>query len=191
MRKVKVNSLAAPVDAGSPVVRDTLYTVVLGNSIRVRFTSERRALEFQAETSRFLGDVLLRCNLLLSEAFVAWRMAWPYLDADSEQAKRTGGDVIGSRVMDAVKAMDLATKRTGNADYVYHQWKHLASCAYAARDVAMALERLYALKTHAVPRHHMQQLTKQASAVLDELTHYGTDVATAHSVDLGSRVYRV
>lgn len=169
MKRVKVDSLQPPADPHSAIVARTLYEVPLGNHVVVRFSSKRQALAWQADATRQLTDMLLSCNLMLVEAFTAYRMAWPYFDA---------GDALQPLVRDAEAALERAAK-VGGPNAIFHRWRALSEALRCMRQMAMELVKVYMVKSHAVPRHQCQVLAERCGELLTALDHFGTDVDSA------------
>ncbi len=88
-----------------------------------------------------------------------------------------------------LKAADLIAHMGIGVSTYYDMWKNGYITVDRLRSMAMSMERLYVLKTHAVPRHQMGELVKRCNQVLDELTHYGAEVPRAHSVHRMAKAY--
>lgn len=178
MKRAKVAPVDAPVDRSSPLIVEQLYSVTLGNGVTVRFTSSRDALAFQAEAGRFLTDAMMSANLLLSEVYTAYRLAWPYLPAHTA----VGGVVsCGALVDDAERMLDRVATDTDGATAIALKWKQLATALDAIRALALRLEQLYQSKTQGVQRHQMAVLVRRCNALNDEVRYYGQDKDTQHS----------
>lgn len=177
MKRVKVSTVAPPVSATSVMTAERLYTVTLGNHRVVRFTSERHALAFQADATRYLTDTMMSANLLLADAFVAYRYAWPYLDRTATGPKADAS--CAELVSMAERALDLASNDSASPNAVYFKWKHLGEALGAIRGMALRLEVMYLAKSQGVQRHAMQVLARRATELADALKHYGSDVDTA------------
>lgn len=174
MKRLKVETMAPPVDPAGAVSVQRLYTVGLGNSVVVRFSSERQALAFQAEAGRWLTDQLFTANTMLVDAFTAYRMAWPVLPASEHKRVH-----IGTAVQSAVAALDRCARDSSLPDAVFRRWKALADAMHELRTVAMALRDWFVHRSDGVNRQRMELLMRRCSAMLDELKHYGTDVDTS------------
>ena len=171
MKRVKVSTVAAPIDPGSVLTAERLYTVTLGNHVVVRFASERHALAFQADTTRYLSDVLAQVNLMLMDAYAAYRMAWPYFKP---------GDTKVSRSMRiAEEALDRAALGSETQNAVFFQWKALNEALSQVRTVAMTLEHMYRAKRIGVQRTQMAVMLRRVTELTDALKQYGTDVDTS------------
>lgn len=166
MKRVKVNSTMPPADRHSVFTTERLYTVALGNHVVVRFSSERDALAFQATTSRWLSDVMMELNILLADAYSAYRLAWPLLPAKEEYSKL---------FRDAEESLDRATMDKMGPNAVFLHWKALQRCVGDLRQLAIGLEKLYVQKTYAVPRAQMNVLIKRCNALAEALRQHGTD----------------
>jgi hypothetical protein len=163
MKRIRIDTAAPPQDANGPITERRLYTVNLGNGVKLYFTSERNALAFQAEAARYATDVLMSANLLLSEAFTAYRMAWPYF---------APGDLLQQHVRDAEQALDRAAQVNG-PNAVYFRWRSMATALASIRTMGLELVKVYVVKSHAVPRHQAQLLAERAGALIQELQTYG------------------
>lgn len=172
MKRVKVQTAAPPVDRQSILSSERLYTVALGNHVVVRFTSQREALAFQAEATRFVTDAMMELNILLGEVYVSYRMAWPYLSSKEKYYAlfQTGE-----------QALERATLEAETPNAVFLRWNSLSNCADALRSLTIKLHDLYAKKTYAVPRAQMSLMLDRINRLADALRHYGTDVDRAKS----------
>jgi hypothetical protein len=165
MKRLKVDTARAPAEPESPIVERTMYQVPLGNHVVLNFSSKRQALAWQAEATRQLTDMLMSCNLMLAEAFTAYRMAWPYFGP---------GDGLQRHVRDAEAAMDKATNVNG-PNAIYMRWRAMDDALANIRAMALALAKMYADKSHAVPRHQCQVLAERCSDMRTALQQFGTD----------------
>jgi len=152
-------------DPDSAITERTMYTVHLGNHRQLFFSSNRHALAFQAEAARYASDVLMSANLLLAEAFTAYRMAWPYFPP---------GDNLQHHVRDAETSLDMAAK-VGGVNAVYFQWRNMTAALKSIHTMAIALVKVYMDKSHAVPRHQCQVLAERAGELITALQVYGAD----------------
>lgn len=177
MKRVRIDTAAPPQDPDGDLTERTMYTVQLGNGVRLYFSSQRNALAFQAEASRYATELMLSVNLLLSEAFVAYRMAWPYFPP---------GDGLQGYVRDAEAALDRAAKVNG-PNAVYFRWQALSAALGSIRFMALELVKVYMVKSHAVPRHQAQLLAERAGLLVNELATYGTDHDAAVSTKVPRR----
>lgn len=171
MKHVKVSTIAPPADPCSVLTAERLYSVTLGNHVVVRFASERHALAFQADASRFLSAMLQEANLLLIDAYTAYRLAWPYLTAKHAN--------VGTELRTAEHQLDRAAKGSTGPNAVFFAWKALGDALSGMRSMALALELVYRDKTIAVQRLQMQLLVKRVNAMHDRLKFFGTDVDTS------------
>lgn len=110
---------------------------------------------------------MLETNLLLADAFVAYRAAWPYLDDKSA--------ATWSQIKEAAEALDRASLQRFTPNAAYIQWKALRLCLSELRSMAIDLERLYVSKTYRVPRHQMHILLRRCNELLDRLANYGQE----------------
>lgn len=170
MKSVKLNTLQAPANPAGAVTADRLYSVSLGNSVVVRFSSRRVAAAFQAEASRWLKDQLMTANLMLIEAFTAYRMAWMVLP---EGAKVPHFDAM---LASAGALLERCGKDSHVPDAVYRRWKALRDAIGELRAVALGLRDFHGTRSDAVAWHQLDLLARRCGAMVDELRNYGTDV---------------
>lgn len=157
-----------------------MYQVALGNHRVLYFASTRHALQCQADASRFLSDQVAEVNLLLCDAFVAYRMAWPYLGgAGTAKAIQEADQRAAACVRDAELALGRAVADAQGPNAVFHQWRAIERAAIAVRDVATTLEGFYVTKTMGAQRVQLAILARRADAVVKALAEYGADVDTA------------
>lgn len=173
-----------PVNPASPVMAEQLYTVVLGNHWRVHFTSDRHAQAFAAEAQRMLNDQLFAVNVLLCEAFEAYRMAWPCFahERGQDKALRDADARAGEHVRSAWDLLDKAITHTSGENGPFRAWQYVSGAAGHVRSVALELADLYRRRSDGVQRMRMDLLVQQANAVLELLKDYGSDVTTAARV---------
>lgn len=176
MKRVKVPAPVPPVDPGSSIRAQQLYTVLLGNHAVVHFASSRDARAFQAEASRFVSGVLFQCNLLLVDAFTAYRLAWPYMDHRRPSAKtlRRVDATCAEHLRDAERALDRAAGHNG-PNAVFFCWKDLDAVLASIRAVALELAKMYRAKSQAVARGQMDVLVQRCNALRQALVDYGQD----------------
>lgn len=172
MKRLKVDTLQPPADPGSAVTSERMYTVHLGHGGLLRFSSRRHALAAQAEASRQLTELMFTANLMLTEAFGLYRLAWPYLPA---------GDAHGRWLRDGWDQLERAATVNGPNAVVF-RWRSIDAALSAIRSVAMGLVKLYVGKTHAVPKHQAEQLATRCGQLLQQLRTYGMDLDTATSI---------
>lgn len=175
MKRAKVSTLAPPANPQSAITAETLYTVSLGNSVVVRFRSHRHAKAFQAEATRWLSAQMMSANLLLIEAFAAYRMAWPYLPAAAQS------EALGDLVLEAHRSLDHTALESAVADAVFRRWKALNNALNAIRELAICLRNLYRERTEGVQRHQMEVMLERCNAMIQALRDYGTEVDVSHS----------
>jgi hypothetical protein len=175
MKRVKVDTVAPPANPDGAMTEQRLYTVSLGNHVVVHFASKRQALAFQADATRFLTDTLMSANLLLADAFTAYRLAWPYFTANDT--------TLQVHVRDAEHALDRAA-RTSGQNAVFFRWRSLHDALASIRTMAIALEAMYAQKSHGVAKHQATVIVARCNQLSDALKHYGEDRDTARSVHL-------
>lgn len=170
-----------PVNPASPVVQEQLYTVILGNHWRVHFTSDRHAQAFAAEAQRMLNAQLFTVNVLLCEAFTAYRMAWPCFahERGPDKALRDADARAGEHVRAAWDLIDKAITHTGGENGPFRAWQFVSGAAGHVRSLGLELADLYRRRCDGVQRMRMDLLVQQANAVLEQLSGYGTNVPTA------------
>jgi hypothetical protein len=166
MKRVKVDTAAAPLEPDGPVLERRMYTVTLGNHRQLHFASKRQALAFQADATRYLTDTLMTGNLLLAEAFTAYRMAWPYFSANDTTLMR--------QVRDAEDALDRAA-RVNSPNAVYFRWRALGTALDSIWHMANELVKVYSEKSQAVPKHQAAVLATRCRELAEELKQYGSD----------------
>lgn len=165
MKAILFQAVTEPRDPSSPVIEHTLYSVLLGNGHRAYFTSARHADQFNADAVRFLNRMLFRANLLLADAYPAWRMAWYYLDSQP-----TGDRSAMLAMGEAQEAMDRAIRKRGGSDYIHFAWKDVTLATKSMRSALLVLVDLYRTKGHGVERARLDLLLEQANAMLEQLT---------------------
>lgn len=166
MKRVKVDTAAPPSDPNGVITSRRMYTVNLGNSRVLHFPSKRQALAYQADATRFLTDTMLSANLLLAEAFTAYRMAWPYFSANDT--------TLAQMVRAAEDGLDRAARVNG-PNAVYFRWRSLAIALDNVWQIANELVKLYAAKSHAVPKHQAITLATRSRELAEELKQYGKE----------------
>lgn len=171
MKRSKVNGLKEPIDPGSAVKLMQYYTVNLGNHVAVYFTSERHALAFQAEATRWITDVVHECNLLLADAYHAYRLAWPLL--------ANGDHQLRDLFRQAEDALDVATNERNGPNMTFWRWDNVRTALRCLRDMALQLHALYTQRTHAVPRLQMAVLLRRCNELAEQVRNYGTEVPTS------------
>jgi len=170
MKSVKVRYVDRPRDPASAITVERLYTVQLGNSVMVRFSSRRNAEAFRAQATEFVTQVMHEANLLLAEAYTAYRMAWPLFSSPKHEA-------MAVLVRDAEAGLDFAGNDRGGPDAIMHQWRRLAGALDHIREFAMSVERLYAKnRSHPMARMQADVLARRCAELLGALRAYGTDV---------------
>lgn len=188
MKRIELAAVRPPVDPASPIIAEQLYTVILGNHWRAHFTSDRHAQAFAAEAERMLNEQLGMCNLLLCDAFTAYRLAWPMF---MHNRRGPGGHADQLRKSDAAArafvqaawdAMDKAITHTHGENGPFRAWRYVAQTAEAVRALGLELASLYRLRSDGVDRFRMDVMVQRATAVLDTLKHFGSDVPTAVKV---------
>lgn len=182
MKRISIAPVRPPLDRTSPITRDHHYTVILGNHAAVQFTSDRHAKAFAAQVERMLNDQLFLVNLLLSEAYLAYRLAWPLLcDRSRITGKRFGeaDRVIRGHLRDAETALDRTITHTGGENGPFRAWQFVNAGAVAVSSIAVQLASLYREKSDGVDRARMDLLRHRADAVVAMLQTYGRDVDTA------------
>lgn len=170
MKRSEVVGFQLPEDPESVIKANTLYSVALGNGVVVRFPSKRQALAFQAEATRMLTGAMMTANLLLAEAFSAYRMAWPYFAASESS--------LQVHVRDAEEALDRSC-RTYGPNGSHFRWRSVNASINSVRTLAIALAAMYAAKGHAVPKHQAELIIEKCNTMLQELKHYGTEAKGA------------
>lgn len=187
MKRIELAPVRPPVDPASPILAEHLYTVILGNHWRAHFTSDRHAQAFAADAERMLNDQLGICNLLLADAFTAYRMAWPMFlhnrrgSGHADRLRRSDA-AARSFVLSAWDAMDKAITHTGGENGPFRAWRFVAQAADAIRSLGLELASLYRLRSDGVDRFRMDVMVSRANAVLETLRNYGSDVPTAVKV---------
>ncbi len=175
MKTIQLPSAQPPVDANSPITEHRLYSVMLGNRTVCYFNSTRHAEQFRASAERFLNDVLFRSNLLLSEVYPAWRMAWHYLDSLKPSTERA----LTSSIRDAENTMDRALRRRGGPDYIHYAWKDVSVSLAHLRAVLLALVDIYRHKGHGVDRARWEVALRHCNELSDSLRLWGADYTDA------------
>lgn len=170
MKRAEVKTLAPPLDAHSPITSDRFYTVSLGNGVRVQFSSKRRAMAYQAESTRWLSERMLWANLMLGEVYMAFRIAWPMMT----EAKK-----CIEHLHSAEEALEYLASNKGTPNATHFRWKSLGTATHGIREAALELHRLYTTKTYAVPRVQMEVVIEKCNSLNRELKTYGTDVDSA------------
>ena len=171
MKRSKVDGLEPPIDPGSAVKLMQYYTVNLGNHVAVYFTSERQALAFQAEATRWITDVVHESNLLLADAYQAYRLAWPLLSH--------GDHRLRDLFRQAEDALDVATNDRRGGNMTYWRWDNVRTALRCLRDMALQLHALYTQRTHAVPKLQMAVMLRRCNELAEAVRNYGSDVATS------------
>ncbi|HMW96876.1 MAG TPA: hypothetical protein PL010_12205 [Flavobacteriales bacterium] len=186
MKRIELNAVRPPQDPDSPIIAEHWYTVILGNHHHVHFRSERHALAFAAEAERVINDQLFICNLLLSEAFAAYRMAWPLYahnkPGGASNDLRKADAKAKAHVMLAWESMDKAITHTGGPNGTFFAWRFVLTCAEEVRALALDLAQLYRNKTWGIERARMDVLVQRANGVRDTLQHVGADAPNAVKV---------
>jgi len=186
MKRIELDAVRPPQDPHSPIIAEHWYTVILGNHHRVHFRSERFALAFAAEAERVINEQLFVCNLLLSEAFTAYRLAWPLYahnkPGGNSKALRDADTKARGHIMDAWNYMDKAIHYTHGENGPFRAWQFVSGCADEIRALALDLSALYRNKTWGIDRGRMDELVRRANGVRDCLKYLGTDVPNAVKV---------
>lgn len=175
MKRVQLRTLAPPIP-DSHVERQRLYTVTLGNGRQVHFSSDRTARAFQAETGRWLSGMMLECNVLLADAYTAWRNAWPVLHATNAESKwaKDAGDTCTTLVRDAEKHLDRCHAHTG-PNAAHHTWADLRGVAECLRTVGLRLATVHRKRSQYGEAARMGKLVRDCNALAEALRDYGTD----------------
>jgi hypothetical protein len=186
MKRIELTPVRPPVNAASPIIAEQLYTVILGNHWRAHFTSDRLAQAFAAEAERMVNEQLFITNLLVIEAFAAYRLTWPMFMHNKPGGKAKELLACDAAARDHVKgaweAMDFAITHTHGENGPFRAWKYVADAAGHIRALALDLASLYRRKSDGVDRARMDVLVSRCNAVLETLKHFGSDVATAVKV---------
>ena len=160
----------------SPILEQRLYTVHLGNRVKVLFTSLRQAKAFQAETDRWINLHLSDCNFLLVDAFAAYRHAWPLMDkAAMERVEHRSRELIEN----AWRGMDMALATGSGTNGWVMAWKHLEGAVECINRLALLLRDLYLSRNQPVERDRMELLLKRVNAIKTDMAHYGKQVKGA------------
>jgi hypothetical protein len=75
----------------------------------------------------------------------------------------------------AEEALDRAARVNG-PNAIFHRWRGMDDALASMRTMALELARMYAEKSHAVPRHQCQVLAERCGELREVLRHFGTDV---------------
>lgn len=180
MKRVTVRAVLPPNDPKSPLTERRMWTVVLGNHHRVHFTSERDALQFQADTSRMLTSAMHECNMLLVDGFAAYRAAWPLfaLDGSDVHNMRPVAGACAQHVRDAELFLDRAPLHNG-PNAVFMTWKDLHAALLAVQRMADGLVRIYRSRTNGVERMRMEVLARRCAELQQRMKEHGTNAPRA------------
>lgn len=166
-----------PVDPRSMIDRERLWSVVLGNHVVTYFRSRRLALAFEARTSRRLSSAMMAANLMMIEAFTAWRYAWPMFQGS--RALRSADERCRQVLPDAERMLSRAVADTYGPNAAFFKWGALVKCLQYLESVAGELADLFATRDHAVHRAQCLELARRCAMLRSELDQLGTDEDTA------------
>jgi len=79
MKKINLTYIRLP-DKTSYMTWQKTYSILLGNEIKVSFSSEKKAKKFIADTNRFLNLQLQELNQVYIQLFAEYRRLWFIID---------------------------------------------------------------------------------------------------------------
>lgn len=171
MKQVKVRSIEPPADPAGPITARRMYTVHLGNGRLCHFPSERQALAFQAEASRFITDQLHELNLLLSDCFMAYRTAWPMLTGKAHQA---AASACRQHLATAVDLLDRCRDHTGGPNGYVFAWRFLSGASAELGGMCQVLQGKFAARSWYVEVRRLRSLHHRANVVAADLQAFGS-----------------
>lgn len=160
----------------SPYIIGQAYTLHLGNRRVLRFTSKRLAGAYEADTKRWLKELILEGNLLLGQAMYDYREAWPTLsDTGSEEVNATDAQ-IRELLQQAVWHLDRATVRGTRASALLGVWADVERTFGRLGEAYRLLEQFWRYKTQGVLRYRMSTRARQCDEARDRMQEYGANV---------------
>lgn len=157
----------------SPYVTHHAYVLHLGNRRRLHFKSKRLAAAYEADTKRWLKDLVLEGNTYLGHLMQDYRDAWPTLTDTNNQRVNTSDARIRELIQQCVRNLDRATVRGQRNSALYYAWLDVARCFHACSEAFALLESFYQYKTQGVLRWRMAMRVKQCEHALERMEQYG------------------
>lgn len=171
MKRLKVSSIEPPVDRAAALTVQRTYTVHLGNGRLLHFPSERRALAFQADASRFLTDQLHELNMLLVDCFAVYRAAWPMLTGKAHQATAAS---CRQALEAAVDLLDRTRDHTGGPNGYVLAWRFLGGVAGELVKLCQLLAGKFAARSWYVEVRRLRSLQHRLHQVQAALQAFGS-----------------
>jgi hypothetical protein len=168
---VKVRSMAPPAEPDGPITARRMYTVHLGNGRVQHFTSERNALAFQADASRFITDQMHEVNLLLADCFAAYRTAWPMLHGKDHLPTAAACRL---HLQTATDLLDRSVTHTSGPNGYAFAWRFVGGAAAELGKMCQVLQLKFAARSWYVEVRRLRSLHHRANMVADDLQAFGS-----------------
>lgn len=135
MKRIHLNGVREPIDKDGPILEQRLYTVHLGNRVKVLFASLRHAKAFQAETDRWISLHLSDCNFV-GGCSRGLSPCLPLMDkAAMERVEHRSRELIEN----AWRGMDMALATGSGTNGWVMAWKHLEGAVECINRLALLL----------------------------------------------------
>lgn len=153
--------------------------LMLGNGLRLKFTSKRSLNQFIAETNRFLNRGLVNINLLLSDCYREYRLMW-FISSNVHKGKKTNYENIAREISENIKCCEIMLEKFGK-----HYWgsddpffsfidmiKSARYCAAAARQ----MEQFHKARNNTHSLYNCQNIADRSLSMIAKLENYQTGV---------------
>jgi hypothetical protein len=158
------------------VTKEEGYHIVrLGNGTVHRFTSDKAARKFLADTNRFLTGLLFNLNSALADIYIHGRELW--IITDEVQERDHVNEQISALEFYLKQSIIRAPYKSGNYLAVIDLRKF---CEHAKKLIKYLLNIKYVRQTDTLRKHKLENLFNQVHGYEMQLMNYGQLQAYAH-----------
>lgn len=151
------------------------FEIMLGNGVRVTFTSKRNLNQFIAETNRFLNQAIVNINLILIDCYREYRIMW-FVSSNVHKGTKTNYEHIVADISENLKSCEMMLYKFGKhyagSDDPYFGFIDILKAARYCMAAARKLEEFYKKRLDTQNHYTCGNIANRCQAMIHRIENY-------------------